>query len=88
MDLQLFNGRISFLWYQMEDQINRNGSKEFKTRDEIREYIKDIHECRVIGHISEETAKKWKDGEHGKLWVVSLHSDNYVFCLSCGIIVV
>ena len=53
MDLQLSNGRISFLWYQMEDQINRNGSKEFKTRDEIREYIKDIHECRVIGHISE-----------------------------------
>ena len=34
MDPQLSNGRISFLWNQMEEQINRNGSKEFKTRDE------------------------------------------------------
>ena len=87
MDLQVSNGRISFLWYQMEDQIKQNGSKEFKTREEILEYIKDIEECRVIGHISEETAKEWKDVENGKLWVVSLHSDDYAFCLPCGMIV-
>ena len=87
MDLQLSNGRKSFLWNQMEEQILRNGSKEFKIRDEITKYIKVIHDCRVIGHISEETARKWKDGDSGKLWVVSLHSDSYVFCLSCGILV-
>ena len=76
MDLQLSNGRISFLWYQMEDQINRNGSKEFKTRNEIREYIKDIHECRVIGHISEETAKNGK----------TENTESYGLCLYIPII--
>ena len=51
MEPQVSNGIVSFLWNQMGDQINRNGSKEFKTRDEIREHIKDTQDCRVIGHI-------------------------------------
>ena len=74
MDLQVSNGRMSFLWNQMEEQIKLNGSKEFKTREEILEYMKDIRECRVIGHISRETAKKWKDVD-AKLWVVTLYTN-------------
>ena len=71
----------------MEEQIEKNGSLEFHTKEEIQKHIQNIQDFRVVRYISEETARKWKDGENGKLWVVSLRDGCYAFCLPCGIFV-
>ena len=89
MDIQLNKlPYISFLWYQMEEQVKKYGNKEWKSEEEIRKYIREnnIREYRVIGHISAETAKKWERWNIGVLYVVSV-GENYALCLEDGYVI-
>ena len=92
MDLQYeLPNYLSFNWDQMEEQISANGDKECNSSEEIVEYLREYGTpgYHVIGHISTETAKKWKDWNSGKLWVVSVNgTPSYFLCTEIGGIVV
>ena len=92
MDLQYeLPNYLSFNWDQMEEQISANGDREWNSREEILEYLREysIPGYRVIGHISPETAKKWEGWRFGKLWVVSVNgTTTYFLCTEYGGIVV
>ena len=79
---------LKFTKEQVDEQIKEYGNREFKSEEEILEYIQKhpTERNRIIGHISKENIKMLYNLDIGKLCVVSLNR-NFVLCNKYGYLI-
>ena len=73
---------------EIQKQIIAYGHREWKSRKELYTFLQNnyLQEWRVIGFISNNTAKKWENWDCGDLWLIAKGTEvKYIYSL--GIVV-
>ena len=88
MEIQVSNGILYFSPKQMEEQIAlHRDEKEFRTREEVLEEIRDAPKYSIVGYIGSDTLQEWKGIRGGEKTYIVTTPCGYMVCLPCGMVV-
>lgn len=73
-----------FCWQDWKKEMSLDGKQIYSTLEEIGEETKKYQNTtKILGKISEENARKWKDWKLGELYAV-VHLQRLLFCTPEG----
>ena len=82
---------IYFNFYEMQEEIVKNGNKKLESIEEIQEAVRLAPDRTVVGYITAEKGREWKIRGYVEgnieIYVVSFRSCSHCYCLPCGMVV-